>query len=158
MSIQPVNIGSVTDAIRDMLLQHPEIGNVGVTVERSAEPPEDPGPEGYIGIYKGRVSFPPRVIGRGPGYRDQTIRLALSIRMSGYEDGDECETALENLLQNVVSCLLSDTSLRGTVDNIGEVFEIQYDTQVVIKDKDEEYLQIANLFFDALTTVNITED
>lgn len=158
LTIRPINIGDITKAVQLMLIQHPDIGNVGVTVERSCEPSDDPGTEGYIGIYKGRASFSPRTIGVAPGFRNQDVRLALSIRMSGYEDGEECEEALEDLLQSTVSCLLSDTSLRGTVDNIGETFEIQYLTDVIVKDKDEIYLQVANLFFEAQTTVNVTED
>lgn len=148
--IIPVNIADVTSAVLAMLNEHPQIGNLGVTVERSAEPPDDPGTEGYVGLFKGSVRFEPRVLGHGSGYRQQRIRLALSVRMSGYESGEECEIALENLLTNVISCILSDSTLRGTVDEIGQDFEVQYP---LLRDKEEEFLQIANIFFEAITTV-----
>lgn len=154
--IIPTNVGQVSRAIQAMLNDHPSIGNEGVTIERSVEPPDDPGCEGYIGIYKGRCSLPIRTLGMGSGFRDHNLRFCLSVRMSGYEDGEECETALEDLLQHTVSCLLSDTSLRGTVENIG-VFEVEYDT-VVINEKEKEYLQVANVFFEALSIVTVTED
>lgn len=153
--ITPVNVGDVTGAVMEMLSQHSEIGNLGVTVDRSTEPPEDPGTEGYVGVFKGSVSFPPRVLGRGSGYRDQRIRLALSVRMSGFNDGEEGEIALEKLLTSVISCILSDCTLRGTVDEIGPDFEVQYP---LLKDKEDEFLQIANVFFEALSNVKISED
>jgi hypothetical protein len=153
--ITPINVGDVTAALVAMLEEHPMIGNAGVTVDRSTEPPEDPGTSGYVGVFKGSMRFVPKTLGRGTGYREQNIRLALSIRMSGFEDGEEGEIALENLVVQVVSCLLSDTTLRGTVDNLGNDFEVQYP---LLKDKEDEFLQIANVFFEGLTNVRISED
>lgn len=157
MRIQPVNVATVVAALMAMLANHPDIGLKGITIEACAEPPEDPGSEGYIGIYKGPNKFVPRVLGQGTGYRDQFISLAIHIRMSGYDDPQECNDALEEIVTNVLSALLSDCTIGGTVDNIAPNMEVQYPT-ILIDKKDKEYVQIANIFFDLETQVAIVEE
>ncbi len=152
--IVPINVGEVTSAVVQMFEEHPDIGQSNVTVERSTEPTEDPGTEGWVGVFKGSVTFPPRTLGYGSGYREQIIRLAASVRMSGFETGEDGETALENLVQKVVSCLLSDCTLRGTVLELSEDFEVQYPT---LNSKEEEFLQVANVFFEAIARVQFVE-
>jgi hypothetical protein len=154
MIIIPVNIGDVTSAVLEMLQTHPQIGLAGVEVVRSEEPPEQAGPEGFVGIYRGRVRYNSRTLGMGQGYRRQRIELAVHVRMTHYGSGEECETSLENLVTQVLSCILSDESLKGTVDVLDEEIEVQYPTP---QRGEEVYLQSANIFFNGVVNVNVQE-
>lgn len=154
MMILPINVSEISAAVEDMLTEHPNIGNVGVLVERSAEPPEIPGPEGWVGIYKGLIEYPSRTLGMGTGLRQQRVKMALHVRMSNYDSGKDCEIALEALLQQCISCLLSDTSLRGQVDTLDTDLTVQYPSF----DKGEEvWVQHANVFFTGVVNVTVTE-
>lgn len=151
--ITPTNVSDVTGAVLAMLNEHPSVGNLGVLVERSAEPPEIPGPEGWIGIYKSSIEYPSRTLGMGSGFRQQRIKLVLHVKMSNYNSGEDCEVALEALLQQCVSCLLSDTSLRGTVDVLDTDLQVQYPSF----DRNEQvWVQPANIFFTGLVNVSVS--
>lgn len=152
--IVPINVSDISAAVQAMLNQHPNIGNLNVQVERCAEPPEIPGPEGWIGIYKGLVEYPSRTLGMGTGYRQQRVKMAMQVRMSNYESGEECEVALENLLQQCLSCLLSDPSLRGTVDTLDTDLAVQYPS---FEKGEDVWVQHANIFFTGVVNVNFVE-
>jgi hypothetical protein len=153
--ILPTNVSDICAAVKQMLLEHPNIGNLNVAVERAAEPPEIPGIEGWVGVYKGTIQYPSRTLGMGAGFRQQRVKLALHVLMSNYESGEECEVALEGLLQNCVSCLLSDTSLRGTVEVLDTDFEVQYPDFIR---GDNVWIQSASIFFIGLVNVSWSED
>lgn len=123
--IAPTNVADITQAIELMLNEAATIGQAGVIVERSAEERETPTAHGWVGIYRDGISYPPRTLGMGSGYRHQEIRLYLLVQETDMSSGDECEDRLEALLQKVVGVLLSDTSLRGTVQTL-DAFTVTY--------------------------------
>jgi len=153
--IKAVDVGEVTRAILQMLNDHPAIGNSNVAIERSGEPPDDPGPFGWVGIYRSQASFNPRALGYGSGYRDHKIRLCVHVRMSNLDSPEGCEDDIETLIANIVGTILSDETLKGTVDNLAPEFTVQYQKQQIEPDKDEDayWIQVANIFFEAETTV-----
>lgn len=118
--IVPINFSDVTRAIEAMLDEAVYIGQAGVIVERSEEINESPTAHGWVGIYPDEVACPPRALGMGAGYRNQLIRPFLLVQESDPSSGAECEDRLEALMQKVVGVLLSDTSLRGTVQTLDE--------------------------------------
>lgn len=149
--ILPTDVSEITRAIEAMLLEHPQIGNLGTAIERSAEPPEQPGTEGWIGIFKTGIEYPSRTLGMGSGFRQQRIGIALHVLMSHYGSGAECEESLELLLQRVISCLLSDTSLRGLVDVLDSDMKILYPS---FERFENIWVQAANVFITGLVNVS----
>ena len=123
--ITPTNVSEITSAIETMLNEAIDVGQAGVMVERSAEERLTPTPHGWVGIYRDGIDYPPRTLGMGSGYRNQLIRLYLVLQETDPTSGDECEDRLEALLQKVVGVLLSDPSLRGTVQTL-DAFTVTY--------------------------------
>jgi hypothetical protein len=143
MTIVPINFSDVTRAIESMLNDAPTIGQAGVKVKRSDEINESPTAHGWIGIYPDEISCPPRALGMGSGYRNQLIRPFLLVQHNDLTSGADCEERLETLIQKVVGVLLSDTSLKGTVQTIGEftVRRVKFDKSEGI------YMQMARIDF-----------
>lgn len=151
MTIVPINFAEVTKAIQAMLNEHVDIGQAGVIIDRSEEINERPTKHGWVGIYPDRISFPLRTLGMGSGYRNQLISPFLLVQESDLSSGAECEDRLEALIQKVVGVLLSDPSLRGTVQTLGEEFIIR---RVKFGKSDGVYMQMAQIDFTGLIPVS----
>lgn len=150
MIITPVNVSEITRSVYEILRDDPTIGGAGVLIERSGEIQKVPTVSGWVGIYRDSVSYPPRTLGLGTGYRNQLIRLFLLLHESDPTSGEECEDRLESLLQRVVSALLSNESLKGTVDTLDEFSVVQqsYDKQ------DNMFFQYARINFTGIIPVS----
>lgn len=149
MIYRPVNAKLVTQAVVDIWRQAPLIGGAGVTIQRS-EKWEDLAP--WIGVYRERQRLEPRVLGAGAGFRRQRIELICLVRQENPASGEACEDMLEDLIQNCVGELLTDTSLKGTVETLAEEFDIMYDGY----DKaGSVYVQTAVLRFAGLVNVRL---
>lgn len=132
-----------------MLEEAAEVGVKGVLIERSAEPRMTATPHGWVGVYRERIDYPPRTLGLGAGYRNQLIRLFLLVQESDPTSGDECEDRLEELLQNVIGVLLSDPTLKGTVQTLDE-FSVVHESY----DKNDGiFVQMARIEFTGVIPV-----
>ena len=118
-----------------------------VTVTRSEEINKIPGNCPWIGIYRSRVTYPTRVLGYGPGMRDQRVNLIILVQEQDGSSGSNCEEALENLVQRVLSTLLSDTTLGGVVATIDGI-EVQYPGYQKVAD--DAYMQTAAIYITAI--------
>lgn len=150
--IHSINVADITKAVVQSLTEDLAIGGAGAQVERSENFETPDGVKGYVGVYRDRVTFTPRTLGNGSGYRQQNTSLVVLMRESGYDSGEKCEDALEELVANVMRVILSDETLRGTVDVLDNI-EVRYDKY------DQEgglYTQTAGLFFTAIATVRKT--
>lgn len=132
-----------------MLSEATDIGGAGVEVERSCEEKLTPTAHGWVGIYRDGIQYPPRALGMGSGYRMQQIRLYLLVQESDPTSGSECEDRLERLMQKVVGVLLSDPSLKGTVNTLDD-FSVSYRGFI----NDGMYLQMARIDFTGLIPVS----
>jgi hypothetical protein len=148
--IHIVNVSEVTAALERMLVEDQTLGQAGTRIERSGDPDNSDDTKGFIGIYRERVSFPPRTLGAGSGYRRQNISLVVLLKESNHTDASECEVALELLVTNVMRVVLSDESIRGTVDMLDENIDIRYDSYDKI---DGLYTQNALLSITAVVNV-----
>lgn len=151
MIIVPTDVSSITRAVQQMLADDATIGIAGVRVERSAEPNETPTEHGWLGVYRDRIDYPPRTLGMGAGYRNQRIRLFILAQESDPSSGEECEDRLEKLLQNTIGVLLSDPSLRGTVQTLDEFSVLHEDYS---KTSDGIYIQMAKIEFTGIIPVS----
>lgn len=149
--IVPTDVSTITRAVHQMLLDDPAIGIAGVQVERSAEPNATPTEHGWLGVYRERIDYPPRTLGMGSGYRNQRIRLFILAQESDPSSGDECEDRLEKLLQNTIGVLLSDPSLKGTVQTLDEFSVLHEDYS---KTDGGIYIQMAKIEFTGIIPVS----
>ena len=151
MIIVPTNVAQVTQAVTEMLQDAPGIGIDGVRVDRAEEINRTPTEKGWVGVYRDRIDYPPRVLGMGSGYRQQLIRLFLIVQESDPDGGAECEDRLEHLMQKCIGVLLSDPSLKGTVQTLDEfsVEHLDYG-----KDAQGIYMQFAKISFTGVIPVS----
>jgi hypothetical protein len=149
--IVPTDVSTITRAVFEMLRDDPAVGVSGVQVERSAEPNMTPTEHGWLGVYRDRIDYPPRTLGMGAGYRNQRIRLFLLAQESDPTSGEECEDRLEKLLQNSIGVLLSDPSLKGTVQTLDEFSVLHEDYS---KTSNGIYIQMAKIEFTGIIPVS----
>lgn len=148
--IVPLDFSEVTRAIESMMNDSPDVGQAGVLVERSGEICETPTAHGWIGIYPDEVVYPLRTLGMGAGYRNQLARPFMLVQESDPSSGAECEDRLERLIQKVVGVLLSDPSLKGTVQTLDE-FSVK---RVKFGKTDGIFMQMARIDFTGIVPVS----
>lgn len=155
MTVIPVNVGDVMDALAAQIEAHPAVQEEDVTkVERCEPVPETEDRCPWIGLFRVKVSFTPRTLGAGAGFRRQLIRIAVGIAQSDPTSGAECEERLEKLVTAVVGAILSDPSIGGTVSTLAEDFELVYPAYQKLED--QPYVQLAYLEFTAIAQVSIS--
>jgi hypothetical protein len=152
VTINALNVSDQAAAIKTQLEAFPELTQVPVTVseDRNLDPNGCP----WIGIYRLGTQFVQRTLGYGSGMRDQRTRFLVLVQQSDHSGGEACSAALDELLQNVISALLSDTSLRGSTGTIDE-FEVDY---VSYDRSSNVYMQTAALQFVAVGNTIATQN
>lgn len=138
------NVAEITEATRAMLEDALAVRyGSAANVERAGEPNESPDRCPWVGVYRTRLSLPPRTLGAGSGFRTQRVTLVMVMNETSTETGAVCEDRLEALVQCVLSALCTDQSLRGTVLTLEDI-DIAYST----------YTAVGNAFFqEAVVTV-----
>lgn len=145
-TIMPQNVALVTRQVMKILRDWPAL--VDAYIERSAPLNVDPGKCPHVGIYRQAQAFPSRTLGRGSGYRSQAIVIVIAVTAQSAISGEECEEQLEKTLTAVMGALLSNESLNGTVDTLGEAVAVEYTTV-----PGGGFMQRALIRIEALTTV-----
>lgn len=155
MTVIPVNVGDVMDALAAQIERHAAVQDEGIeTVERCEPAPDTEDRCPWVGLFRVRVSFPPRTLGAGAGFRRQLIRIAVGIAQSDPNSGAECEERLERLVAAVIGAILTDPSIGGTVSTLAEDFELVYPAYQKLED--QPYVQLAYLEFTAIAQVSIS--
>lgn len=126
MPIQTINVALVTQATTDLLKNDSTLQ--GVRIERAAVWDKEHDYQGFIGVYRESVRYPPRALGAGGGNRRQEVTLVLMFKQANVSSGADCEDELELLIQRAMSVLLNDNSFGGTVDTLSEEISIQYES------------------------------
>lgn len=107
----------------------------------------------WIGVYCIGSDFPPRTTGFGVGMRYQHIRFMVVCQHTSANSGAECTARLEDLVQKVTSAVLSDPSLKGTVNAL-DSFAVRYPEW---GKSNGIYIQTAAVEFTAVATTDVTE-
>ena len=147
------SISAVSQAVVDQLTLWDALTDMAVKVSRSERVPDDPSQAPWVGVYRVGVNYgdAPRVLGFGSGYRRFTASYAVVVQESDQSSGAECEDRIERVLREVTSALLSDPSLRGTVDVL-ESFSVEYE----FVPTNSGYFQQAVLRFAAVGTTAVS--
>lgn len=150
MKISPANLSTITKAIEEALKNAD--GLQDATIERSAEMNQDPARCPWVSVYRMGVRYPTRSLGMGSGFRRHRVEMAVFVQESDGSSGADCEDRLEDLIVKVVSVLLSDPTLGGTVDTVDD-FEIRY---IDFDMQEEQYVQTAAIYLTTEGVVNVT--
>lgn len=149
VKITPVNVATVTAAIRAMLLN--DLQNV--TVDRSGAINETPGSCPWVGVYRGSVNYAFGPMGFGSGFRMQEIKLVVLAQQSHPSSGENCEDLLEALVAQVMSALLTDVTMGGTVRNIKEIEVIYADYKKI----GTSFMQTAAVYLTTEVPVSVSQ-
>ncbi|CAB4169974.1 hypothetical protein UFOVP1082_46 [uncultured Caudovirales phage] len=138
-----VNVSDVSKALVAMLSDDQNLADINATICRSEVLNETPAMCPWLGIYRVMVNFQPRTLGVGGvgGSMRQLIDMAIVAQQSDGTSGEQCEDRLEELMAALCSALLSDTTVRGTVQIMSEM-SISYDDYKV---SGEQFMQTAIL-------------
>lgn len=150
MTIAPVNVSAITEAVVELLKKFPALE--GVRIERSEDADNDPNSSAYVGVYRMGVQYPLRTMGLGGGFRDQRVRMLILARASDMSSGEACELALEALVRNILTALFSDNTIGGAIGMMDE-FEVDYTRY---DRAGSVYSQTAQIQFVALTNTTVS--
>ena len=147
-TVTAVNVSTVTAALVSLLDE--ALGNVAVV--RAEEINETPGNCPWVGVYRDNVEYVIKTLGFGSGMREQRINLVVVVQESDGTSGERCEDRLEELLKNVVGAILSDVTLRSTVQVVTD-FQVRYADYRKIGGG---FMQTAAVYLTAVTTVLVS--
>jgi hypothetical protein len=150
MSIITVDVAEVCRAIQTLLKDSQDVQDIGAAVELAEPVNEDPTRCPWVGIYPLRSPFPTRTLGMGGGFRAQNPEFVLVCQEQHANDGGACLDALGKLVKAVTSAVLTDPSLKGTVQMLGD-FEVDFLGVLKVNDA---IMQTATVRAVGLTTVS----
>lgn len=151
MIITTVDIASVARAVTEILKDSQTLQDIGVKhTKRAAPVNQDPSKCPWLGVYPTRTPFLPRALGMGSGYRAQDNEFIVICQVAHANDPEACQDRLGLLVQGVTSALLTDPTLKGTVQTLGD-FEVTFDSYEKV---DDTILQSATIRGVGLTTVS----
>jgi len=150
MSILTADMAAILFAVRDLLKDSQVVQDIGAKVEVGEPVNEDPDRCPLIQLFPLRTPFPSRALGMGGGYRAQNNEFVVLFQQAHPLDGAACLELLGKLVQAGTSVLLSDPSLKGTVQMLGD-FDVDY---LGVTKTNETIMQTATLRAVGLTTVS----
>lgn len=150
MSIITNDIGACMMAVRDLLKDSQDVQDIAANIELAEPVNEDPTRCPWIGIYPLRTTFPTRTLGMGGGFRAQNNEFVVICQHTHANDGATCLALLGELVQAVTGVLLSDPTLKGTVQMLGD-FELEL---LGTLKQNDAIMQTASIRAVGLTTVS----
>lgn len=152
-TVTMIDMATLSAQIAKQVGEWPALVTLGLNVDRSEAVNDDPNRTPWFCVYRQGVTFEARALGRGAGYRRQRATFILALQASSVRSGIDCETALEELVRETISALLSDESLGGLVDTLGELVTIEY---VAAPTRGgQAYMQGAYIRVEALANVSV---
>jgi hypothetical protein len=152
MKVTPFNAADVTAALVEQVAHFPAVDDLGVRVESNEPINTDGGRCPWVGVYETRQQFSVRTLGLGPGFRRQRLELAVVMTEQSMNSGRECEERLERLITAVCGAILSDPSIRATVETTADEFAVTYSN---FKDEGGAFFKQAVLQFAVEQPVNV---
>lgn len=132
-----VNISSTTKKLLDILQLHPDLQGVK-SILRSDFVNDNSDLAPWIGIYRTKMTYEPRTLGKGFTSTWQGIlEIQILIQEVSYDNGEQAEILLENLIQKVMRILFDNDTIGGTVDQIMK-FDWEYQFQPSMEEEDSK--------------------
>jgi hypothetical protein len=151
----PLDVSQVTDALVNQIRAWP--GCVNTNVSRAQELNKEPSQCPWVGVYRDRVNYVPKVVGLGTGAQEQQMYLVVVVQESHPTSGEQCENALERLVREVMRAILND--MRLTVDGSGLIrnmadLSVQYSDYRIVGGI---YMQTAAIYLTAVDAVRMED-
>lgn len=144
---------TMLEALKQQLLAFPPLISLQVRVTRGEEVNLDPSKAPWCGCYLIGGKYPIRTLGMGNGFRQQREGIAVVIQNMSRTSGEACQSELGKMQKAVVDCILSDTSINGTMDVVDD-FSTVYSS--VATQAQEISFQSATIVFTAVKLVGIS--
>lgn len=125
MTITTQDVAAVGVAIEALLKDSQAVQDIDPNIELAEPINEDPSRCPWVGIYPARCSFPPRSAGFGAGFRYQNPEFFVVCQQQHANDGRACLELLGELVKAVTGAILSDFSLKGTVQMTTD-FDVEF--------------------------------
>jgi hypothetical protein len=151
--ISSFDSSAVLDKLRTMLLAWTPLIETEARVDVGEEVNVDPDKAPWIGIYSIKAVYPIRTLGFGNGFRQQREGIAVVVQNVSRTSGKECRKQLGSLQKVVIDCILSDTSIGGTMDVVDD-FQVSYAT--VASQGKQVSFQSAVITFTAVKQVGVS--
>ena len=135
-----IDLSGITSEILTLLEHDQDFAHV--TLCRAEPINDDPANCPWIGIYRREQRYEPRTLGNSSGHRQYTGDVLIAAQETSLEDGADCEDLLDTLVANVIDAILSDPTLRSTVD-ITNSIAVTYSYDAAADDEHEQYFQTA---------------
>jgi len=134
------DISAITKALKDLLNNDQDFEHVMVS---RAEPiNDDPANCPWVGIYRRDLEFNPRTLGMTSGHRDYRGNIVLIVQASSLASGASCEDELDAMVKNIVDSVLTDPTIRSSIEMLHEVV-VSYSYDSASDDDYEAYHQSA---------------
>ena len=113
-----INVAGITRAIEKTLSLEHKFADV--TVVRGDVVNDDPSVavNGWIGIYRNKISYSPHTLGKGGRNWDAEVTIFIVVQMTSFSSGEDCEDRLEELIIDVLTTVNSNRDIRQTIDMI----------------------------------------
>lgn len=113
-----INTSVITKKLFDILRLDASLQDIK-SILRSDFVNDNPDLAPWIGIYRTRMSYEPRTLGKGFSSNWQGIlEIQILIQEVSYDSGEQAEILLEDLVQKVMHTLFNNDTIGGTVDMI----------------------------------------
>lgn len=134
------NISAITQAIEELLANDQDFEDT--TVCRGEPLNTDPANCPWIGIYRRDLEYEPRTLGLGSGHRGYRGNIVIIAQTSSLASGASCEDELDALVRDIVDAILTDPTIRSSIEALHEVV-VTYSYDSVTDDDYEIYHQSA---------------
>lgn len=123
-----INLATITTALAAQLNADAAVSTHlnGRVVERTEPVNEDAGHVPWICVYRGKANARPRTLGLGAKYWQVIPTLRILVQESSVSKGRagagaQTDDKLEAVVSDVITAVLADTSIQGTVDMVTEI-------------------------------------
>jgi len=144
------NVAEVAFAVESLVKDSQAVQDIGPQIEVAEQINEDTGRCPWVGIYPARSAFPPRGAGFGAGFRYQNPEVFVVCQEQHANDGRACLEKLGELVKAVTGAILSDFSLKGTVQMTTD-FDVEFSGYQKVNDA---IMQTATIRVVGQTTVS----
>lgn len=116
-----INASTITASLKTTF----EAALSGFRVERGDYVNRDPHRTPWLGIYRTRVKYNPRTLGRHANSLNGEVTVRLMVQATHHHSGADCEDLLEGYITQVLDAMWSDPTWNSVVDTITE-FSVEY--------------------------------
>jgi len=124
-----IDVGTITASLEASFKASSTLAAHGFnsqTIQRGDFVNKDPHRAPWLGIYRTRVAYDPRSLGRGNNCAwETTVTLRLLVQATHLQSGSACEDRLEDYIKDVLDVVWADPTWTNTVDMV-EAFDVEY--------------------------------